>query len=288
MKIRLVPEIYNTKIRIISGIYKITNVVNDKYYVGSSKDIYKRLEQHIRNLRLSKHCNQKLQHAWNKYSEQRFIFEIIEECEIQKLYEREQYYLDLNVNGYNIGRTASGGDNLTSHPNRIEIIKKITNTIHAKYENYTREDIERIFGNRSGENNANYGNRWNDEQRKRASEQKNDYFKTHAHVKKGKTHVEYFGKERAELINKKLSEHAKKRTGEKNSFYGKKHKPETLKKISDANKGNIPKNRRPFTINGIMYTGLYDAEKKLGISYSVIQYRLNSKNPKFSEYRYCD
>lgn len=276
------------KIQIMSGIYKITNIVNSKYYVGSSKDIHKRFEQHVHNLRLNKHCNQKLQHAWNKYGENNFVFEIIEECEIQKLYEREQYYLDLNNNGYNIGRTAAGGDNLTNHPNRIEIIKKRVNTARIKYKNYTREDLERIFGNRSGKNNANYGNRWNDKQRRHASEQWIAYYKTHTHVKKGKTHIEYFGKERAELISKEISEHAKKRTGEKNGFYGKKHKPETLKKISDANKGNVPKNRRPFTIDGIMYTSLYDAEKKLGISYTVIQYRLNSKNPKFSEYKYCD
>lgn len=30
----------------IIGIYQILNKINNKYYVGSSKDIYKRFEQH--------------------------------------------------------------------------------------------------------------------------------------------------------------------------------------------------------------------------------------------------
>ena len=54
----------------ISGIYKIVNKVNGKYYVGSSNDVLKtRFYEHKRLLTKNKHFNVKLQNAWNKYGE---------------------------------------------------------------------------------------------------------------------------------------------------------------------------------------------------------------------------
>jgi len=54
----------------------------------------------------NKHHNTYLQRAWNKYGAQAFTFEVIEECPIEKLAEREQYWHDLFSvsNGtYNVG-----------------------------------------------------------------------------------------------------------------------------------------------------------------------------------------
>jgi group I intron endonuclease len=44
----------------------------------------------------------------------------------------------------------------------------------------------------------------------------------------------------------------------------------------------------PFTIDGIRYTSIGDASKKLGIAHKTVHNRLNSKNPKFSNYLYED
>ena len=88
-----------------SGIYKISNKVDGKCYIGSAKNIKIRWKIHKSDLRLGKHHSIKLQRAWNKYSANSFIFSIIERCETERLLEREQYWLDfLNPvkHGYNI------------------------------------------------------------------------------------------------------------------------------------------------------------------------------------------
>ncbi len=95
----------------ICGVYKITNRVNGKIYVGSSKNIYERWNQHKDKLRNNCHDNAHLQNAWIKYGENNFKFEIIEECDPNIQFEREQYYLNtlnpFDDNGYNIVRQIS-------------------------------------------------------------------------------------------------------------------------------------------------------------------------------------
>lgn len=93
-------------------IYKITNIINNKFYIGSATWYSKRKDKHLWTLKKSIHANRYLQNAWNKYGEENFIFEIIEQCNESNLIEREQYWLDFyncynrNV-GYNIQPNAS-------------------------------------------------------------------------------------------------------------------------------------------------------------------------------------
>lgn len=61
------------------GIYKIINVINNKFYVGSAVDFSRRKTRHFSELRTGKHHNKHLQAAWNKYGEQSFIFAIVTE-----------------------------------------------------------------------------------------------------------------------------------------------------------------------------------------------------------------
>jgi len=79
-----------------SGIYKITNNINHRFYIGSSINIYKRWGEHKRTLRKNIHDNDFLQKSWNKYGEDHFKFEIIELIiDKTELIIREQFYLDL-------------------------------------------------------------------------------------------------------------------------------------------------------------------------------------------------
>lgn len=90
----------------ISGIYQIKNIINNKIYIGSAINLYARFRSHKFDLRNNKHSNNKLQNSWNKNNEKNFIFEIIETCKKEILIEREQYYLDILKPEYNICKIA--------------------------------------------------------------------------------------------------------------------------------------------------------------------------------------
>ena len=98
------------------GIYKITNTVNSKAYIGESMDIEKRWEKHKEDLNNNSHHSYKLQQDWNEYGENCFIFEVIKELEksnniyntkIDLLLAENKYIVKYNtlVEGYNIKDT---------------------------------------------------------------------------------------------------------------------------------------------------------------------------------------
>lgn len=100
----------------ISGIYKIRNRINGKYYIGSSDNILGtsgRWMEHINGLKSNRHDNSYLQHSWNKYGQQNFEFSILEEVPKSGLFLIEQKYLDqAKKDGkkcYNLSFLAVGG-----------------------------------------------------------------------------------------------------------------------------------------------------------------------------------
>lgn len=76
----------------MTGIYKIT--INDYYiYVGQSACVENRWNGHLNELKRNKHCNKKLQNTFNKHSDN-IKFEIVEECDVNRLDEREIYWIN--------------------------------------------------------------------------------------------------------------------------------------------------------------------------------------------------
>jgi len=76
-----------------SGIYKITNIVNDKVYVGSAVNIDYRFKTHKRLLKGNKHFNNHLQSSYNKNGKDNFRFEIVELVNEDTLLERETFWI---------------------------------------------------------------------------------------------------------------------------------------------------------------------------------------------------
>ena len=81
------------------GIYKITNLINNQSYIGQSINIEQRIKQHFRNK-----DKIAIDNAIQKYGKENFQWEIVEECSLKELNEREQYwilYYDTYRYGYN-------------------------------------------------------------------------------------------------------------------------------------------------------------------------------------------
>jgi group I intron endonuclease len=89
-----------------SGIYRITNTINGKCYIGSTVNFNSRWSHHKANLNKGKHHSRHLQKAWNKYGESVFVFSILETCAIDELSQREQHYIDLHKPEYNMVKKA--------------------------------------------------------------------------------------------------------------------------------------------------------------------------------------
>ena len=79
--------------KVVTGIYKITNLQNQMTYVGQSVSIGDRWKQHIkRGVGAESATRNKLYPAMMEFGAENFTFEIIEECEPSKLDEREKFW----------------------------------------------------------------------------------------------------------------------------------------------------------------------------------------------------
>lgn len=78
-----------------SGIYKITNIVNNKIYIGSAVNILQRWYRHRTHANNNYHHSITFQRSWVLHGKDSFKIEVLEYCDKNQLAEREQYWLDL-------------------------------------------------------------------------------------------------------------------------------------------------------------------------------------------------
>lgn len=96
----------------IEYIYQIENLVTGIKYYGRTNNPQRRKTTHFRELEQNKHINSKLQNAFNKYGKENFVFTILEEIEDkEKVFEREEYYLNLEEEKYNISKSSRSPGN---------------------------------------------------------------------------------------------------------------------------------------------------------------------------------
>ena len=79
----------------MTGVYKITNTVNGKVYIGQSTNIKQRWSQHRQHLNGGYHCNDYLQRSWMKYGKDAFTFEVLQECTVDELDAYEEKYISM-------------------------------------------------------------------------------------------------------------------------------------------------------------------------------------------------
>lgn len=233
------------------GIYYIKNLENDKSYIGSSKNIEKRFKQHLNSLRNGKHINVHLQRSYDLHGEDKFEFGILEET--SELFIREEFYIkQIDVSDlYNLG-SVGGGDNLTNHPNKEDIIFRMRQTIVEKYKNASLEDKIKLSNRMTGCSNPNYGNQWTKIQRLAASTRCVDRYNDSPEVKY------------------KISETLK----------------NNWKCMTNEEKMKVSPTIRKIKIGDTVYFGMNHAAAETGINAYTIRYR--AKSPKFEEYSFVD
>lgn len=122
----------------LTGIYKITNSLNNKIYIGQSVDIRRRWTAHINILNdTNKNDIEKrysIHKALAKYGIENFRFEIVELCDEKDLDDREIYWIDYYnsyLQGYN---ETLGGNAVRIKPEYVDIIIDLLLNTNKTYE----------------------------------------------------------------------------------------------------------------------------------------------------------
>ena len=109
------------------GIYKMTNKINGKVYIGQSIDINKRIKEHFWKATNEKDVsyNSAIHQAIRKYGAENFDWEVLEECNTDVIDEKEVQYIQqfnsLTPNGYNI---LTGGQKVRAVPKFCSVCGK--------------------------------------------------------------------------------------------------------------------------------------------------------------------
>lgn len=91
--------------KVVTGIYKLTNLIDGKVYVGQARDIGERWSEHIKKGIGIDTNNQILYLAMRKVGPENFSFEILEECPKDVLNDKEKFwitYYKATEYGYNM------------------------------------------------------------------------------------------------------------------------------------------------------------------------------------------
>ena len=89
-----------------TGVYKITNLINNKFYIGStSNSFYNRFHQHLSDFKIGKREIRILYRAFEKYGVENFSFKIVHIALKEECISAEQFYLDKGTD-YNCAKIA--------------------------------------------------------------------------------------------------------------------------------------------------------------------------------------
>lgn len=143
-------------------IYKITNIRNNKIYIGQTNDCKRRWAEHRCLAHTNHNYKSALYAAMRKYGNKSFTFEVIEECADDKMSERERFWIQhLNSmvpNGYNMtpgGETLYGEHNPFYGKHHSEHTKALISAKNTGRK-YTPEELERCRQRNAGRKNPFY------------------------------------------------------------------------------------------------------------------------------------
>ena len=250
-------------------IYKTTNLINGKVYIGKDKH---NNEKYLGSGKI-------LKQAIEKYGKDNFKKEILEECKDEKIWlEREIYwieYFNSTKIGYNIALGGNGGDTISNNPNKDEIRKRHSEKMKDPNVNKNKARGRKVVVKKRDDPNW-INPRIGKESplKSRPSDKKGIPNPKHSEWMKennpfrGKTHTNEFKQKLKEVNSKPKTEEHK-------------------RKISETLKGSKPGNVVKVEIEGILYESITDAVTKTGINMSTLRNRIKSKSEKYKNYKLC-
>lgn len=193
------------KVCIMAVIYRITNMANGKYYIGSADSFARREWQHKYDLRRGVHKNPRLQAAWNKYGPDMFVFEIIEEIlEGASQLATEEKWLKKHVGRpkcYNINPSAELPRlGMTLSEESRALVRKNRKGKHAGEEHYrygkaVPEEVRKKIGDTQRGKPKGVGRKVSPE----------GLAKIRANIEAGRSHMHWLGKKHSEESRLKMS-----------------------------------------------------------------------------------
>jgi group I intron endonuclease len=131
-------------------IYVIKNLVNNKEYVGCTiHPIKKRFEEHIWRC-INTDSNTKFCNSIRKYGVENFIIEMIEECDVKIIYQREKFNINERKTFEKGLNTTIGGEGCLGYKHSKQIREKISSIIKDG-RSHRGKTYEQIYGDRANE-----------------------------------------------------------------------------------------------------------------------------------------
>ena len=183
------------------GVYKITNNINGKCYIGKSEsNVEGRLEQHRNNYQ----SNQHLQNSIRKYGLINFSFEVLEYCKREDCWKRERYWIEYydsmnpekgfnKTNGgeYKPGiqfskdtrRKMSENNAMHNPESRARLSESMKGNKNFQGHRHSEETKKKISEKVSGENHGMYGKHHSEEAKRKIGEASRNLVRTEEHRK---------------------------------------------------------------------------------------------------------
>lgn len=162
------------------GIYKITKKENGKSYIGQSNDIERRFFEHKTKVDIP------VDIAISKYGSDAFDFQVIEECSLEQLNEREKYWIAFynTYKGFGYNCNEGGGNNRGENNGRTKLTNEDVAYIRECYDSHMRRrEVYQKFQDKISFNGFASiwdGSTWKDIKMEVYTEENKNFYKYHA------------------------------------------------------------------------------------------------------------
>lgn len=158
------------------GVYKWTNKINGKIYVGQSRNLNRRKQKFL-NFKVS-YGGIYIDNARNKYNSSIYWdYEVLEHVPFENIDEREKYYIELYKStdkeiGYNLRSGGNNGFEITDELRKIQSESHKGQVSWAKGKKFSEEHCRKLSESKKGHIPWNKGKEWSEEHKEKLRKSK--------------------------------------------------------------------------------------------------------------------